>query len=180
MNMMQMHKIEENLIKIRKSFSFLWDEDGFRLVGLMPNYGYQDSGYFVQIENDWCLIAFQSESGYLDDIGVVPKGGSSNGEFVSRWAFLTTKEEKLSATPYTAENVFNSFAEFGRPYLHEMLELAKSPDLFEQRLNELRKGVKSPITIDNIRAERAHLHSLGLDSSLGAAMENLRKRGRDE
>jgi hypothetical protein len=158
----------------------LWDEYDFKLVSLTPKYGYRDSGYFVQIENDWCLIAFQSESGYLDDIGVVPKGGSSNGEFLSHWAFLTTKEEKLSATPYSAENVFNSFAEFGRPYLHEMLELAKNPALFEQRLNELRKGMKSNITIDMIRAERARLHSLGLDSSLGAAMENLRKRGKDE
>lgn len=151
------------LINMRKSFSFLWDEYGFKLVGLMPRSGYRDSGYFAQLENEWCLVAFQSESGFLENIGVVPKGGSSEGEFVGRWALLSTGEkEKPLQRPYTDENVFNSFAEFAHPYLVEMLELAKNPTLFEQRLKGLKEVSSSnKITIEMIRAERARLHHLG-------------------
>ena len=177
-----MNEINDVLISMRKSFTFLWDEYGFKLVGLMPKSGYRDSGYFAQLENEWCLVAFQSESGFLENIGVVPKGGSSEGEFVSNWALLSTgEEEKPLQAPYTAENVFNNFAEFAHPYLLEMLELAKNPSLFEQTLKELNEASRSgKITVEMIRAERARLHSLGLDSSLGAAMENLQKRGKHE
>ncbi len=177
-----MNEIIDVLVNMRKSFSFLWDEYGFKLVGFKPRSAPRDSGYYAQLENEWCKVAFHSESGYLDDIGVVPKGIFSDGEFVRRWALLSTgEEEKRLQLSYTAENVFNSFAEFAHPYLLEMLELAKNPPLFEQRLKELKEAPRSnPITIEMIRAERARLHSLGLDSSLGAAMENLRKRDKHE
>lgn len=177
-----MNEITDILAAMRKSFAFLWDDYGFKLVGLMPRSGYQDSGYFAQVENDWCLVAFQSESGYLDNISVVPHGKISRGEFVRRWARLSAGEEKEpSQSSYTPENVFNSFAEFARPYLVEMVELAKDPSLFEQRLKELNQASRSnQITVEMIRAERARLHSLGLDSSLGTAMENLQKRGKNE
>lgn len=173
---------DDILISIRKSFSFLWDEHGFKLVGLMPKSGYRDFGYFVQLENEWCRLAFHAESGYLEDISIVTKGEKSVGEFVRRWAFLLIGEEKKkSQLPYTVENIFDGFAEFAHPYLLEMLELAKNPALFEQRLKDLKEASRSNrITIEMIRAERARLYSLGLDSSLGAAMENLRKRDKHE
>jgi len=177
-----MNEMNEILVSMRKSFAFLWDEYGFKLFGLMPKSGYRDSGYFAQLENKWCRLAFHAESGYLEDISIVTKGEKSVGEFVRRWAFLLIGEEKKqSQLPYTAENVFDSFAEFAHPYLLEMLELAKNPALFEQRLKDLKEAARSNrITIEMIRTERARLHSLGLDSSLGAAMENLQKRDKHE
>ncbi|HKZ39869.1 MAG TPA: hypothetical protein VJ044_02850 [Candidatus Hodarchaeales archaeon] len=177
-----MMTVDDILVGIRKSFSFLWEEYGFKFVGLMPTSGYHDYGYFAELENDWCKLAFQSESGYLEDICIVPKGVSSAGEFVSRWALLSTGvERKRLQVPYTAENVLNNFDEFARPYLLEMLELAKTPELFEKRLKELEDAARSnPITTEMIRAERARLHALGLDSSLSAAVANLRKRDKYE
>ena len=177
-----MMTVDDILVGMRKSFSFLWEEYGFQFVGIMPTSGYHDYGYFAELENDWCKLAFQSESGYLEDIGIVPKGVSSAGEFVSRWALLSTGvERKRLQVPYTAENVLNNFDEFARPYLLEMLELAKTPVLFEKRLKELEEAAGSnPITIEIVRAERARLHALELDSSLGAAMAHLRKRAKHE
>ena len=53
--------------------------------------------------------------------------------------------------------------------------------LFEKRLKELEEAARSnPITIEMIRAKRACLHALGLDSSLSAAMANLPKRAKHE
>ena len=177
-----MMTVDDILVGIRKSFSFLWEEYGFKFVGLMPKSGYHDYGYFAQLENDWCKLAFQSESGYLEDICIVPKGVSSAGGFVSRWALLSTGvERKRLQVPYSAENVLNDFDEFARPYLLEMLELAKTPVLFKKRLKELEEAAGSnPITIEIVRAERARLHALELDSSLGAAMAHLRKRAKHE
>jgi len=175
-----MNEMNEVLVSMRKSFSFLWDEYGVKFMELMPKSGYRDSGYFVRLENEWCIVTFQSESGYLENIGVAFKDDASVGEFVSHWAFLSTGEKrKRLQLPHTAENVFNHFAEFATPYLREMLELIRTPVLFKERLNELETAIGSKkITIEMIRAERARLHSLGLDSSLGVAMENLRKRAK--
>ena len=177
-----MMTVDDILIGMRKSFSFLWEEYGFKFVGLMPKGGYPEYGYVAELENEWCKLAFQSESGYLEDICIVPKGVSSAGEFVSRWALLSTGvERKRLRVPYTAEDVLNNFDEFARPYLLEMLELAKTRVLFEKRLKELEEAARSnPITIEMVRAERVRLHALGLDSSLGAAMANLRKRAKHE
>ena len=53
--------------------------------------------------------------------------------------------------------------------------------LFETRLKELEEAARSnPITIEMVRAERVRLHALELDSSLGAAMANLRKKDKYE
>jgi hypothetical protein len=172
-----MMTVDDILVGMRKSFSFLWEEYGFKFVGLMPTSGYHDYGYFAELENEWCKLVFQSENGCLEDICIVPKGVSSAGEFVSRWALLSTGvERKRLQVPYTAENVLNNFDEFARPYLLEMLELAKTPVLFEKRLKELEEAARSnPITIEMVRAERACLHLPRLDSSPGVAVANLRK-----
>lgn len=148
----------------------------------MPKSGYRDSGYYVRLENNWCAVVFQSESGYLENISVIAKDDESIGEFVSHWAFLTTGEEvKHIQSAYTAENIFDHYADFSIPYLREMLKLIQTPALFNERLAELEAADSSKkITVDMIRTERARLHSLGLDSSLGAAMANLRKGNKDE
>jgi len=91
-----MNEINDVLVSMRKSFSFLWDQYGFKFVGLMPKSGYHDYGYFAQLENEWCKLAFQSESGYLEDIGVVPKGVrpalSSGHVGVSQDSYVIRKE----------------------------------------------------------------------------------------
>lgn len=172
-----MENIYTILSSIRKSFSFLWDDYGLKLIELVPKSKYHDSGYYAQLENNWCIVTFQSESGYWENIGVASKDDISVGEFVDRWAFLSTKEKMTRLQqPYTVENVFKHFSEFATPYLREMLELLQNPMAFKDRLKELGVAADSTlITIEMIRAERARLHSLGLDSSLGAAMANLQK-----
>jgi hypothetical protein len=166
---------DDILISMRKIFSFLWDEYDFKFVGLMPKSRYHDHGYSAELENDWCKLVFQFKSDDLEDIYVAPKGFSSFGGLLSHWAMLSARDIRRRPQSPTAESVLNSFAEFAHPYLLEMLELAKTPRLFEERLKELEEA-STLITIEMIRVERARLHSFGLDSSLGAAMKNLHKR----
>ncbi len=166
--------IDDILISMRKSFSFLWDEYDFKFVSLMPKTG-NHHRYSAELENDWCKLVFQFKSDDLEDIYVAPKGESSVGGLVSHWAMLSAKNIRRRSQFPTAESVHTSFAEFAHPYLLEMLGVAKSPGLFEERLKELEEA-SSLITIEMIRAERTRLHTLGLDSSLSTAMKNIHKR----
>jgi len=167
--------IDDILISMRRSFSFLWDGYDFKFVGLMPKSGSRDHGYSAELENDRCKLVFQFKSDDLEDIYVAPKGAPSVGELVSHWALLSARDIRRRTRFPTAESVLDSFAEFARPYLLEMLELAKTPGLFEEKLKELEEA-SNLITIEMIRAERARLHALGLDSSLSTAMKNIHKR----
>ena len=145
-----MAEINEILINMRRSFSLLWDEYGFKLIEVMPKSGYRDSGYYARLENDWCAVVFQSESGYLENISVVAKEDETVGEFVSRWAFLTTgKEVKHIQKAYAAENVFAHYADFSEPYLREVLKLIQFPALFKEKLAELEAaGGSNSISIE--------------------------------
>jgi len=170
-----MISIDDILISIRKSFSFLWDEYDFKLAGFMPKSEPLGHDYFVELENDRCKLVFQFIGDDVEDIYVAPKGGSSVRGFVCDWALMSAKDIRRRTQIPTAESVLNSFAEFARPYLLEMLEFARTPGLFEEKLKALEETSKI-VTIEMIRVERARLHALGLDSSLSAAMKNIHKR----
>jgi hypothetical protein len=172
-----MRDINEILISIRKHFAFLWDEYDFRLVEIIPRVYYRDYGYYVHLKNEWCFVTFYAETMALELISVSTKGDVSVGEFVHSWAFLTRGERiKPFEVPFTIDRFFQHEAEFSIPYLREMIEAIREPVAFQEKLMEMKAATKSKkITIDMIRAERARLHSLGLDSSLGAAMANLER-----
>jgi hypothetical protein len=168
---------------IRKSFSFLWDDFEFHLTQLKPRDGYRNSGYEIRLENEYSELVFLSEMGVLDEAYIRTKGLPHFGRGLKRLTKLLTGEEAKSffTTKVTDEEYFDSIAGYIRPVLPQVLELVKTPALFKETIEALESSRKSnPITVEMIRSERARLHSLGLDSSLGAAVENLRKRGKNE
>ena len=168
---------------IRKSFSFLWDEFGFNLSELKPRDGYRNNGYEIQFENEWCKLVFMSEGGALDEIYMRTKNLPYFGRGLKHMTGLLTDREPKSFIRVREgdDEFFSSIAEYVQPTLLEILELAKTPGAFKEMIEAVEATNKSePITMEMIRAERARLHALGLDSSLGAAMENLQKRDKHE
>jgi hypothetical protein len=171
------------LSDIRRNFSFLWDDFGFRLAELKPRDGYRNSGYEVFLENEYCKLLFMSEGGILEEIYVRTKQSPYFGRGLERLtSLLTGKELKSFYLTRTAEDeYFQSIASYIRSVLPEIMDMVKTPAIFKETIETLEATRKSePITIEAIRAERARLDALGLDSSLGAAIENLRKRGKNE
>jgi hypothetical protein len=178
-----MADIELVLNCIRKSFSFLWEDFSFSSFEVKPREGYRNSGYEVSLENQYCTLVFASEGGILDEIYIRTKNLPYFGRGLKHLTKLLTNNEMKSFYLVTATDseYFDTLARYIRPTLPEILEMAKTPKLFKDTVETLENASKSrSITVEAIRAERARLHSLGLDSSLGAAMENLRKRGKDE
>jgi hypothetical protein len=56
-----------------------------------------------------------------------------------------------------------------------LLQMFTPPDQFDTKMERLRNQNKeNQITVDKIKAERARLQALGLDSSLEAAIASLR------
>lgn len=168
---------------IRKSFSFFWDDYGFHLTQLKPRDGHRNSGYEVRLENEYSELVFSSEMGVLDEIYIRTKGLPYFGRGLKRLTKLLTGNEPKSffMVNVTDEEFFDSVASYIQPVLAEVLDLVKTPARFQDTIETLESAKKSGvITVEMIRAERARLHSLGVDSSLGAAMENLQKRGKSE
>jgi hypothetical protein len=168
---------------IRNSFAFLWEDFSFSAFELKPREGDRNSGYEVSLENECCTLVFSSEGGILEEIYIRTKKLPYFGRGLKHLTKLLRNHEMKSfyLVPVTDKEYFDTIAQYIRPTLSEILEMAKTPKLFKETIETLESASKSQsITVEPINAERAHLHSLGLDSSLGAAMENLRKRGRDE
>jgi hypothetical protein len=97
-------------------------------------------------------------------------------------SLFTNKEPKKYDRPSVNEDeFFDRIVEYIGPIIPDILELVETPGKFKETVESLETINKSePITIEMIRTERARLHSLGLDSSLGAAMANLQKGDKNE
>lgn len=171
------------LNSIRRSFSLLWDEYGFNLNELKPRDGYRDNGYEVCFENGICKLVFISEGGSLDEIYVRTKKSPYFGRGLKYLTRLFTNQEpqKYERRSANEAEYFDRIAEYVGQLLPDILNLVENPEKFKETVESFEAMKKSePITVEMIRAERARLHSLGLDSSLGAAMENLQKRDKHE
>jgi hypothetical protein len=59
--------------------------------------------------------------------------------------------------------------------IDKLIDLFKSPEDFDRKLQHYRNLYKDEqITVEKLRAERVRLHALGKDSSVEAAIANLR------
>ena len=170
------------LNSIRRSFSFLWDEYGFNLTELKPTEGYRFNGYEICFENEFSKIVCMSESGLLDEIYIRTKQLPYFGRGLKYLTkLLTQKDYDKFHRARTTDEAFDHVAAYIQPIAPDVINLAQTPTLFKETIETLESLKKSePITLDVIRAERERLDLLGLDSSLGAALENLQKRGGHE
>ena len=123
-----------------------------------------------------------SEGGLLDEIYIRTKQLPYFGRGLKYLTkLLTQKDFDKSHRSRTTNEAFDYVAAYIQPIVPDIINLAQTPPLFKETIETLEVLKKSePITLDLICAERERLSFLGLDFSLGAALENLQKRGRHE
>jgi hypothetical protein len=179
--------LDNELKRIHKSLPFLWDIHGFHMKYFTRSYGIYHKGYIIGIENDVCRLVFEKETTSIIETIRIYTGSKSalfkppdyshlpsNGWYsvLGLLYWLTGVEcERFKNVDQDLESTSSYLA----LYIDNLLELFKFPTEFDSKLQYYRNLHKdNQITIEKIRAERARLHSLGQDSSLEAAIKNLR------
>lgn len=180
-------RIDNELEKIYEKFTFLWKDYHFHIKYLTRDYGMYYRGFIIGLENDICKLAFEKETNspvepIKDYVGTksalfVPPDYSYLAEY--GWYSLTGLIYWLSGVEYEfVKNVdqdLENLSQYLRLHIEKVLDLFKYPDDFDRKLEHYRNLYKeNQITVEKIREERARLHALGLDSSLEAAITNLR------
>jgi hypothetical protein len=184
---MEEARLDDELERIYKRFSFLWGSYDFQLRYFTRDYGMYYKGFIIGIGNSICKLVFEKESNSkLESIAInVGKSYSSftppNYSYYTKygWYPLTGLIYWLTGVECERDKAVDQDLEYVSDYLKlnidKLLDLFKNPNQFDEKIEYHRNLYKdNQITVDKIRRERARLHALGQNSSLEAAIANLR------
>ena len=184
---MEEPRLDNELERLYKKFSFLWEEYEFHVRYLTRDYGMYHRGLIIGLENELCKVVFEKETNsqvepIRDHVGIksavfAPPDCSYLAEY--GWHSLTGLIFCLSGVEYEidkdVDRDLENLSQYLRIHMDNLLELFRDPDEFNSQLERLRNQHKeNKITVDMIREERARLQALGQDSSLEAAIASLR------
>jgi hypothetical protein len=184
---MEKARFDYELDRIYKNYSFLWKIYNFHVKYFTRSYGKYNRGFIIGLENVLCKLIFEKET----DSSVEPIKFFVGKKFSS---FRPPDESYLAEDGWypTAGLIFwlsgvqcerfkdvdqdlESVSQYTKIHMDKLLELFKDLDQFDGKLAYYRNLYKEDqITVEKIKAERARLHALGKDSSLEAAITNLR------
>ena len=173
--------------KIKVKLPYLWNTYHFHLVYFTRDYGMYYKGLLLGLENDICRIAFRREYNSVNEplVGYIGTKKSpfhlTSTDYLRKdgWYPLSGLVYWLSGVDYKFEkNVdlnLQDFSEYIRPHMDSVMDLFRIPEKIDNKIEHYRNLYKDKqITVEKIREERARLHALGQDSSLEAAIANLR------
>ena len=184
---MEEPRLDSELERLYKNFSFLWESHGFHVKCFTRDYGMYSKGFIIGLENDVCKLVFEKETNsqrepIKDYVGMksalfIPPGYSYFAE--DGWYSLTGLLFWLSGVQYehnkNVDQDLENVTQYLKIYIDKLLDLFKYPNEFDRKLEHLRNQHKAnQITVERIREERARLQALGQDSSLEAAIRSLR------
>jgi hypothetical protein len=184
---MDEYRLDTELEGLYKKFPYLWKEYDFQIKYVTRDYGVYYRGFIVGLESNICKIVFEKESNspvepIRDNVGTLSASFTppAYSYFAGYgWYSLSDLIYWLSGVEYVAgkdvEKDLENLSEYLKLHMDKLLDLFRYPDEFEQKLAYYRNLYKgNQLTVEKIRAERARLHALGMDSSLDAAITNLR------
>ena len=185
-------RLDNEIERIYKKFSFLWKDHNFHIKYFTTDCGVSYQGFIIGLENDICKLAFEKETNSpVEPIAI--RIGKKHSPFAppnfsyfakDGWYSLTGLIYWLSGVECKRDNNadqdLENVSNYLKHHVEKVLDLFQSPDEFDEKLASYRNSNKeNQITVEKVRRERARLQSLGQDSSLEAAIANLRG-GRNE
>jgi hypothetical protein len=184
---MEEARLDNELERIYKRFTFLWEDYNFHVKYFTRSYGIYYTGFIIGLENEICKLVFEKETGSRVDLirdHVGKKTALFNPPSYSYfaedgWYSSTGLIYWLSGVEYEYEKDvdkdLNNLSQYLKLHIDKVLDLFKQPDEFDSKLEYYRNLYKDKqITVHQIRAERARLQALGQDWSVEAAITSLR------
>ena len=184
---MEETRLDNEIERLYKQFTFLWQNNHFHLAYLTRDYGVYYQGFIIGLENDVCKIIFEKETN-----SPVESIALNIGKKLSPFAppnylyFVRDGWHPLPGLIYWLSGVecerydnvdqdLESVSQYLKLNIDKLLDLFKSPDEFDRKIEYYRNLYKEKqITVEKLRAERARLYALGQDSSVEAAIASLR------
>jgi len=184
--------LDNELERIYKQLPFLWGGYDSHIKYLTRDYGMYHRGFIIGLESNICKIVFEKESNspvepIRENVGILSASFTSPAySYFAEYGWYS-----LSGLIYWLSSVecvvgkdvgkdLENLSVYLKLHMDKLLDLFRYPDEFEQKLAYYRNLYKgNQLTVEKIRAEQARLHALGMDSSLEAAITNLRG-GRNE
>ena len=184
---MKENRLDIEIERLYKKFPYLWKNYGFHIRYITRDYGMYYRGFIIGLENEMCKLVFEKETNSpVESIAI--NVGKINSPFAppnysyyvkDGWYPLIGLIYWLSGVECERDKDVDQDLEKVSHYLalyfEQALDLFRFPDEFDSKLEYYRNLYKeNQITVEKIRQERARLQALGQDSSLEAAIANLR------
>jgi hypothetical protein len=180
-------RLDMELARLHDKLPFLWQDYGFHVAYVTRDHGPQGQGFILGLENEHCRLVFarqgiaQTET-IRDYVGIKTARFDPPGRSYSAphgWYPLSGLITWLTGVDYDyvkdVDQDLGNLSEYLRLDLDLILDVFGDPDQFHHRLQHHQNAHKArPITIPMLREERARLQAAGQDSSLEAAIANLR------
>jgi hypothetical protein len=181
-------RLDNELERIHKKFSFLWKIYDFHVKYFTRDYGMYSKGFIIGLETDSCRLVFEKETNSSVE-PIAEYVGTKRSLFAppnysyyvkDGWYPLTGLIYWLSGVECGCDNNVDqdleNVSQYLKLHMDKLLDLFKYPQEFDKKLEYYRNlNKENQITVEKIRAERSRLQSLGQDYSLDAAIKNLRR-----
>lgn len=183
---MEEARLDRELEHIHKVFPYLWKPYGFHVAYFSRDYGMYYHGFIIGLENDVCKILFEKETNSpVEPIAL--NVGKKTAPFAPPSYSYLAKDGWYSLTGLiywladvkcqrdnNAEQDLKNVGQYLELHIDKLLELFKPPEEFDYKFQYYKNlHQDEQITLEKLRAERARLLALGVDSSLEAAFANL-------
>jgi hypothetical protein len=180
-------RLDTELKRLRSKLPFLWQDRGFRVAYSTRDHGLEGKGFIIGLENEFCKLLFAKQSdsqteAIRDYVGFNTARFDPPGRSYSAphgWYPLSGLITWLTGVDYDyvkdVDRDLENLSEFLRLYVDLILDVFSDPAQLHQKLQHHQNAHKArPITIQMLKEERARLQAGGQDSSLKAAITNLR------
>lgn len=184
---MEENRLDKEIERIHAKFHFLWKDYGFHVKFFTRDYGVYSKGFIIGLENEVCRLVFEKETASSNE-PITEFVGKKHSPFLppgysyfvkDGWYILPGLIYWITGVECEEDDDVDKdlahVSQYLQLHIGSLLDLFRHPAEFDEKLDYYKNSYKDrQITVEKIREERARLHGLGLDSSLEAAITNLR------
>jgi len=168
----------ETIGMVRMHLAYLFDEYDYKISYLTMDYGYHWFGISLELSSHKLNYHFKlSREDYSApiriDIAAKERYSGWKWKYLPHVVYLLSGKRQKREPDNPAKDLEEQL-HYIKPYLDEINTLFKEPMYFEEWVHTKSETRNQMVTIEKVREERARLQALGLDSSIDAALKNLR------
>ena len=180
-------RLDIELARIHDKLPFLWQDHGFHIAYLTRDLGPQGQGFIIGLENELFRLVFAKQASsqaeaIRDYVGTKTARFDPPSRSYSAphgWYPLSGLITLLTAVDYDyikdVDQDIENLSEYLKLYLDLILDVFSDPAELHQKLQRHQNTHRDrAVTMQMLWEERARLQAAGQDSSLEAALTNLR------
>ena len=168
----------ETISMTRIHLAYLFDEYDCKMSYLTTDFGDRLTGIALELSSPklnygFRLYRLHSYTSIGIEIAAKEKYSGWKWEPLHHVVYILSGKRQKHIPDNPAKDLEQQ-GKYIKPYLDEINNLFTEPMYFEEWVHTQSEIVRHLVTVEKVRKERARLEALGLDSSMDAAIKNLR------